>query len=55
MRLNQPLWPRLFDERPALRGIDDLGHVLACHVEHVDVVVLGDEGLDFGLERQLLL
>ena len=41
-------------ERPALRRVDDLGHVLPGEVEHVRVVVLVEEHLDLLGERLLL-
>ena len=41
-------------ERAALGRVDDLRHVLAGHVEDVDVVVLVTEGDDLGLVGLLL-
>ena len=39
---------------PALRGVDDLGHVLAGEVEDVRIVVLVEEALDLVGEGDLL-
>ena len=41
-------------ELTALRGVDDLGHVLAGEVEDLGVLVLVEEGLDLLQERDLL-
>jgi len=45
---------QLLHEGPSLRGVDDLGHVLACHVEDVDVVAFVAEGDDLLGEGLLL-
>ena len=42
-------------EGPALRGVDDLGHVLPGHVEDLGVVVGVEEGLDLLHEGLLLV
>ena len=44
----------LLHEGAALGRVDDLGHVLAGHVEDVGVVVLVEEGFDLGQEGLLL-
>ena len=45
----------LLHERPPLRRVDDLGHVLAGDVEDVGIVVVVAERLDLGGEALLLL
>jgi hypothetical protein len=49
-----PVMAERLHERPPLGRVDDLGHVLAGHVEHIGVVVVVQEGLDLGLECLLL-
>ena len=48
------LGAELGHERPPLRRVDDLGHVLPGQVEHVRVVVLVEELLDVGRKGALL-
>ena len=45
---------QLGHERAALRGVDDLGHVLAGQVEDLGILVLVEERLDLVQERDLL-
>src|SRR5690606_36660504 len=47
------LAPDLLHEGPALRRVDDLGHVLAGDVEDLRIVVLVAEGPDLVAERLL--
>ncbi len=51
---SQPCAAHLGHEGPALRGVDDLGHVLPGDVEDLGVVVLVEEPLDLGDEGELL-
>jgi hypothetical protein len=48
------LLAELSHQGPALRGVDDLGHVLASGVEHVGVVVGVQERLDLDGEGLLV-
>ena len=48
------LLAHLGHEGPALRGVDDLGHVLPGDVEDLGVVVVVEEALDLVDEGELL-